>query len=309
MNSKLTATGLGLFFVLGCGSSAICEPASPNTEQQREVGVLRPEDFRRKSTVHATARMQSAEQLMRVGRYSEALDILLWCLVHGPQEDPAFIGVWGGKLPALFGELAHLYPPAQKELLHQRDELERRIRNLTVREYPVYSIYAGINRALDKNERTLDLFVALAEPGEDPRTSPLREFFPVVLESLLEADRFDIVAHWADLTLDDLAQARSIPDDGTDAMHGARLSFEKSAMRSAGLAYRALLQESSELAGRRFAAQAIAISGSVSVANTLVAVAVERCHVVEAERLRELARILLPDSEWQLLMTISAPGC
>ncbi|MFO0553326.1 MAG: hypothetical protein U0271_33390 [Polyangiaceae bacterium] len=297
MSFRMLVIAVSIVPMIGCIDQVACEPATAAAPQS-EVGVLRREDFLRTGGINAAAKLESANQQMRQGEYAQALETLIWCLVRGPQEDPPFVGLWTSELPRLFGQLAQRYAPAREELVHQRDKLEKRIRELTAREYLVYLMYAQLNRALGDGERTMNTFVALARPREEPTNSPLREFFPVVLESLFNAGRLDLVAHWGVLVLDRLSQERDVPTGASDADRAADAALDEMGNRATSLVYSAMLHESGVLVARQFAARAIGTSASAELTNALIDAATEHCQAIEVGKLRDLARILLSEAQF-----------
>ncbi len=96
------------------------------------------------------------------GRYVEALEKYLW-YHHNALNDP-YKGQGGVRLSfalMYWKELAKTYPPAKEAFFKTRDESEAAVRQ--TQEFSPFHDVAAFNRELGENERTVDLFLEIAE--------------------------------------------------------------------------------------------------------------------------------------------------
>lgn len=104
------------------------------------------------------ARSQYAGELVRAGRYEEALAEYLWCFDEGEKANRAYSGV---RVSFLLGDISRLgakYPPAIKALEERRDAAEKRFLEGASPETESLGDALALNDHLKATDRNLALF-------------------------------------------------------------------------------------------------------------------------------------------------------
>jgi hypothetical protein len=94
------------------------------------------------------------------GRLDDALAKHVWLHTEGLRARPSFVGVRNTFALAEWNRLGYRHPPALEQLRAFRDTAEAQVR-ADRRRYDAFLDFAAINRTLDEETRTRDLFVWL----------------------------------------------------------------------------------------------------------------------------------------------------
>ncbi len=131
------------------------------------------------------SRMTLAEELVKEGKFAQALDHFLWCFDEGAKSTPAFVGVRSSFLLNRLAELGKSYPPAKEALIQRRDAAEVRLKEGSADRMLALDL-VRLNSALDEPARTLEMFDKI-HVG-DPKRAIMVE---VAYDELLNARRYE----------------------------------------------------------------------------------------------------------------------
>ncbi len=151
-------------------------------------------------------RMEFARELVRAGKYDEALEHFLWCYDEGEKHSRGFHGVRSSYLLNDITRLGKLHPPATAALRERRDNARTATRNLRkpgwftglfARQKMPGLDFAALNRALGDDENTLELYDELAR--KDPRSIACEQLRLAAFDLLRKAKRYSEIADHDDL--------------------------------------------------------------------------------------------------------------
>ncbi len=135
-------------------------------------------------------RMKLAGELAREDKHAAALEHYLWCLDHGAEKSPEFVGVRLSYLPMQIAALGREYAPARAALVERRDTAGKRLRETPAKaRHEDVQVYAALNKNLREADKTLELCEHLLK-AEPLRPELLRPLLGDVLDPLLEARRY-----------------------------------------------------------------------------------------------------------------------
>jgi hypothetical protein len=153
--------------VSACGPGEVRTPASPCLADHRSP----------------TDTMLEANQFIAQKQWRKALNAYVWCFQNCLRADPSFVGVRNRVLPRKMVELAKKYPPAAVTLEEYLLGIERRLRVREAVDDSDISFFAAANEALDKPQRTTDLFLVLStQSGSASARSLIGESVPELLK-------------------------------------------------------------------------------------------------------------------------------
>ncbi len=132
------------------------------------------------------ARMELARRLAVTGQHEEALEHYLWCFDRGAERDPTFGSVRFSILLSAIAELGESYPPARQALAERRDALASFD---VVPDTTTLVELRRLDEALGQPERTVEVFDALIERGDQTRRAR-RRLLTYVAVPLARAKRY-----------------------------------------------------------------------------------------------------------------------
>ncbi len=132
--------------------------------------------------------LSDTQDLAEGGKYEEALERFLWFHEHALEHQPAMAGVRLSFALSYWKVLGDDYPPALAALIDVRD---RSTRQLMAGEgdWHTFQDVAALNRTLEEDAKTVDLFQALDE--QQPKLS--KKCWIVARHSVIDAKRFELV--------------------------------------------------------------------------------------------------------------------
>jgi RNA polymerase sigma factor (sigma-70 family) len=130
------------------------------------------------------ARYQQAQALAKSGQFAAALKEFLWCYDVGMRQIASFAGVRGSSLPDAIKALGAQYPEALTALRTRRDQADQRIL-AGEDDSRTIADFTSLNRILDQDERTLELFDQL--PANDGRRRTMAIY---AFNNLVAAQRY-----------------------------------------------------------------------------------------------------------------------
>lgn len=132
--------------------------------------------------------LQSAVGDTRNGEYEQALAKLLWFHHNALRYHAGYHGVRLSFALAYWRELAAVFPPAMMALKHTRDEAEGAVRDKP--DFHTFHEVASLNRYLEDELRTADLFIKVAET--DHATAD--HLYEIAERNLIQSGRFHACA-------------------------------------------------------------------------------------------------------------------
>lgn len=154
------------------------------------------------------ARMRFADDLVRLGRFEEALKEYLWCFDEGNKHSSGFFGVrhlflvdsiasLGQKYPAAFDELRKRRDRARKEIQREKPRKPSLILALIEDSGDPVEDFAALNEALGEEDETIKLFDQMRVDHPDwPVVERLRE---EVFEILREGKQYSKILEIIDV--------------------------------------------------------------------------------------------------------------
>ncbi len=137
------------------------------------------------------SRFKSGKQLAAQGSSAEALQEFAWCLEHGVEHNPAFVGVHNTFLVTAIHDLGTQYPPAAELLSHRRALLEARILTGHTSFEEILEV-ASIDRVRNEPLRTLDLYHRLRDLHPD--SEAVLDLWHAIIEDLYSRRFFSEIA-------------------------------------------------------------------------------------------------------------------
>ena len=155
-------------------------------------GGVAPTPIDEETAADPQKRMYFADELVKQGKFAEALDHYLWCYDNGAKA-PGFYGVRGSFLLGRIKELGSRFPEARQALAERRDALEAAIiadqASKTGFDPLRVNELIGLNDNLDEPNRNLALFDQL--PDTHPARTALANH---ATEQFIKANRYlDVV--------------------------------------------------------------------------------------------------------------------
>ncbi len=154
-------------------------------------------------------RMEYARDLVRAGKYEEALTEFLWCFDHGNEHSIGFGGVRTSFLLSDIGRLGRKHPPALDALRKRRDAAQERVlkeapkqallrsvQGCSKMDFPALDV-SSLNRELGEDDKTLELYDKLRIEHPDwPAVKHLRR---AAFDLLLKKKRYAEIAESTDI--------------------------------------------------------------------------------------------------------------
>jgi thiol-disulfide isomerase/thioredoxin len=196
-------------------------------------------------------RQDYAKELLRAGKYDEALAEYLWCFDHGNDEPKH--GYGGVRLSFLLGDIKRLgqdYPPAIKALEERRDAAEAAV--LAGKDTSRNAIdMTALNRELGQKDRNLAVYDRLKKENRLDAAAKIA-LVDAVAPQLVEARRYaDLLADAGDVEqrvrqeIETVRRSLSVPtgaDPGSvKALQRSQAMYASTKARELGLWYEALL--------------------------------------------------------------------
>jgi hypothetical protein len=128
----------------------------------------------------------------RAGRNDVALQKFVWFHEHAMEKNKALAGVRLSFALNYWFDLAKDYPPAMEALKATRDDAGRRA--LKEKDAQPFQDFITINRKLNEESKSVDLFLDIAEKDE----KRARELYRRVQPMLVRAKRYDVCGQFID---------------------------------------------------------------------------------------------------------------
>jgi hypothetical protein len=195
------------FHVQSAPTIVFVDPGGSGTEIDRAGGYLEPRSFlsqardtlagrdalfRARARVAANAKsprlhLELAQLLLGRGIHSEALEQLLWCFDHGPENDPSFTETRSNAVLTEILRLGQAYPTALEELAHRSDAAGARILKGSERAGDIADVIL-LDEKLARLDRLTAIYDSLRQRPE--RIDARRQLAPHVLVVLLTDRRY-----------------------------------------------------------------------------------------------------------------------
>jgi hypothetical protein len=129
--------------------------------------------------------LSDTKLMVKDGNYKEALDRYVWFHDHVLERDKAMAGVRLSFALNDWKALAEVYPPAMKALIETRDRKTQEV--IAGGSYSLFSDVASINRTLEENDKTIQLFetVTISHPEQAKRCWYFQRIFCLKLSGTI----------------------------------------------------------------------------------------------------------------------------
>lgn len=131
--------------------------------------------------------LRDTQEMVRQGKYEEALKRNIWFHDHALEHQPSMYGVRLSFALSYWKDLGEVYPPAKKALLEIRDRKIRQIEN-GKGNFALFHDVASINRTLKQDDKTIKLFEYLDK--KNPELA--KRCWNVAQKTVIIAKRFDL---------------------------------------------------------------------------------------------------------------------
>jgi hypothetical protein len=132
--------------------------------------------------------LRDAMEMVRQGKYKEALDAYIWFHEHALEYNQGMSGVRLSFALSYWRSLADVYPPAMAALLELRDRKTKLILENEGHQN-LFQDVTAINRTLGDNPKTINLFQTIAQAHPDVAKEDWRNIRSI----LFAAKRYDII--------------------------------------------------------------------------------------------------------------------
>jgi len=132
--------------------------------------------------------LSDTQEMVREGKYKEALERYIWYHDHMLEQDSAIAGVRLSFALSYWKSLGNKYPPALDSLINKRDVKTNKIRTLGL-SVDLFKDVQAINRTLKENQKTVELYEFISEKY------PLlaKETCNTALNDLLHNKKYDLI--------------------------------------------------------------------------------------------------------------------
>jgi len=127
------------------------------------------------------------------GRYNEAMKKHIWFHENALKYDRSFYGVRLSFALGYWHELGNAYPPALEALKKARDAAESSVRSGT-NFYDSFNDYESINKELNENNKTVELFLWLNKKHPDKA----RKVYQIAEPALIKAKEYKLCGKYID---------------------------------------------------------------------------------------------------------------
>jgi len=140
--------------------------------------------------------LEEAQDDSQAARYADALAKHVWFHENALKYDRALYGVRLSFALSYWVELGKAYPPALQKLTSIRDETAKKVREGGHERdiFEVFGDFAAINRALDEQSKTTDLFVWL--DAQKPKAA--ERVFRVAKDALIRSKEYRLCGKYID---------------------------------------------------------------------------------------------------------------
>jgi hypothetical protein len=136
--------------------------------------------------------LHEAEEDARAGRHETALAKHLWFHRNALRYESALSGVRLSFALASWAELAEKYPPAMAALKAERDTALAGFRRTSADGFDAFFDFAGINRVLSEEERTVTAFKVV----DAENTERAQGVFDIAMPALIKAREYELAGKY-----------------------------------------------------------------------------------------------------------------
>ena len=147
--------------------------------------------------------LRDIRELVKSGKYSEALERHLWFHNHALEYDESMTGVRLSFALSDWLELGEKYPPARIALVDIRDQkTEELMSGDENRDF--FSDVTSLNRVLEQSEKTVSLFEKIDASNPDAA----KKYWVFAEDSVIEAERYDLVRKYIEDPVTEFAKLK-----------------------------------------------------------------------------------------------------
>lgn len=154
--------------------------------------------------------LRDTQTLVREGKHKEALDRFLWFHDHALEHAPSMYGVRLSFALMYWKQLGDVYPPALTAIKKTRDDktaiLKEEKGNRTL-----FHDVTALNRTLDENDRTVDLFQQLDENQKELAS----ECWDIAKDAIIAAKRYDLARKYIGSFVKAFTKVKAMYDENT----------------------------------------------------------------------------------------------
>jgi hypothetical protein len=131
--------------------------------------------------------LADTQEMVRQGKHQEALDRFIWFHEHALENEPAMAGVRLSFALSYWKSLGGVFPPANDAMIAMRDRTAKQVSGNGGNTLQFFDV-AALNRTLDEDSKTVDLFQALDQNKPDMA----KQCWIVAKDTVIKAKRYDL---------------------------------------------------------------------------------------------------------------------
>lgn len=144
------------------------------------------------TAVHAETYLGATQDLVKEGKYPEALDRFVWFHNHILEQEPAMHGVRLSFALSDWKDLGDVYPPALAALKKTRDDKTDLVAQ-GKGNWDLFGDVAGINKVLDDDTKTVSLFRKLDQHQKEMA----QQCWGVAKKAVIRAKAYDVARKYS----------------------------------------------------------------------------------------------------------------
>lgn len=160
--------------------------------------------------------LSDTQELVREGKHEDALKRFLWFHDHALEHQPSMYGVRLSFALSYWKQLGDVYPPALAALKRTRDDKTERLVQKESNRNLFHDVMA-LNRTLDEDAKTVDLFRAL----DKDRPDFAKQCWDIAKEAIIKAKAYDLARKYIGNPVREWGKVKEMYDRNK-AMYGGK---------------------------------------------------------------------------------------
>ncbi|MCK5605922.1 hypothetical protein KAR91_28755 [Candidatus Pacearchaeota archaeon] len=154
--------------------------------------------------------LSDTQEMVRQGRYKEALERYIWFHNHALEHAPAMYGVRLSFALGFWKTLGDVYPAAKKALIETRDRKTHQIEKGEGNASLFHDV-SSLNETLEEGSKTIELFEYLDK--ENPKLA--KQCWNVAKNEVISTKRFDLVRKYLGNPVREFSRVKAMYDYNT----------------------------------------------------------------------------------------------
>jgi len=151
--------------------------------------------------------LQDTQAMIQAGQHKEALERCLWFHEHAVEHDPGMSAVRLSFALSYWQNLGKVYPPARVAMIEVRDNVTKQVA-AHPEKFALFQEAAALNRTLDENAKTVELFQLLDQTHPDSA----RLDWIVAKDAVIAAKRYDLAKKYIGTPLEAFNRIKEMYD-------------------------------------------------------------------------------------------------